>query len=156
MLSLTQTKSRCFNIKNMSKDKILELDQKLSSQRQEWSSTIRSLAAGLKSLNGMEETIANVLSSRQTLVDQIAYINVKIKQQKTKISGRYREAYIRYFEYDYKLGEKQKERFIENDLADDNMILSHLENQLEFLRDSVKTLDNMGFAIRNRLALKDL
>jgi chromosome segregation ATPase len=140
----------------MSKDKILELDQKLSSQRQEWSSTIRSLAAGLKSLNGMEETIANVLSSRQTLVDQIAYINVKIKQQKTKISGRYREAYIRYFEYDYKLGEKQKERFIENDLADDNMILSHLENQLEFLRDSVKTLDNMGFAIRNRLALKDL
>lgn len=140
----------------MSKDKILELDQKLSSQRQEWSSTIKSLAAGLKKLNGMEETIANVLSSRQTLVDQIAYINVKIKQQKTKISGRYREAYIRYFEYDYKLGEKQKERFIENDLADDNMILSHLENQLEFLRDSVKTLDNMGFAIRNRLALKDL
>lgn len=156
MLSLTQTKSRCFNIKNMSKDKILELDQKLSSQRQEWSSTIKSLAAGLKKLDGMEETIANVLSSRQTLVDQIAYINVKIKQQKTKISGRYREAYIRYFEYDYKLGEKQKERFIENDLADDNMILSHLENQLEFLRDSVKTLDNMGFAIRNRLALKDL
>jgi chorismate mutase len=140
----------------MSKDKILELDQKLSSQRQEWSSTIKSLAAGLKKLDGMEETIANVLSSRQTLVDQIAYINVKIKQQKTKISGRYREAYIRYFEYDYKLGEKQKERFIENDLADDNMILSHLENQLEFLRDSVKTLDNMGFAIRNRLALKDL
>ena len=27
---------------------------------------------------------------------------------------------------------------------------------LEFLKESVKTLDNMGFAIRNRLALKDL
>jgi hypothetical protein len=36
------------------------------------------------------------------------------------------------------------------------MILSHLENQVEFFKDSVKTLDNMGFAIRNRLALKDL
>jgi len=34
--------------------------------------------------------------------------------------------------------------------------LSHLENQMDWLRDSVKTLDNMGFAIRNRLALKDL
>ena len=104
----------------------------------------------------MEETIANVLSSRQTLVDQIAYINVKIKQQKKTISSKYREAYIRYYNYDYKLGEKQKEKFLENDLADDNMILSHLENQLEWLKDSVKTLDNMGFAIRNRLALKDL
>lgn len=140
----------------MSNEKILALDQKLGAQRIEWSNTIRGLAAGLKNLNGMEETIANVLSSRQTLVDQIAYINVKIKQQKKVISARYREAYIRYYEYDYKLGEKQKERFIENDLGDENMILSHLENQLDWLKDSVKTLDNMGFAIRNRLALKDL
>ena len=140
----------------MSNEKILALDQKLGAQRTEWANTIRGLAAGLKNLNGMEETIANVLSSRQTLVDQIAYINVKIKQQKKVISARYREAYIRYYEYDYKLGEKQKERFIENDLGDENMILSHLENQLDWLKDSVKTLDNMGFAIRNRLALKDL
>ena len=81
---------------------------------------------------------------------------MKIKEQKSKISIRYREAYIRYYEYDYKLGEKQKEKFIETDLADPNMILSHLENQMDFFKESVKTLDNMGFAIRNRLALKDL
>ena len=41
-------------------------------------------------------------------------------------------------------------------MADENMVLSHLENQLEFFRDSVKTLDNMGFAIRNRLSLNGL
>jgi|TARA_B110000046_G_C12746311_1_gene294801 hypothetical protein len=140
----------------MDSKKILILDQKLSAQRNEWSVTIRELAQGLRHLNGMEAVIANVLSSRQTLVDQMAYINVKIKQQKKVIAGKYREAYIRYYNYDYKLGEKQKEKFLENDLADDNMILSHLENQMDWLRDSVKTLDNMGFAIRNRLAIKDL
>lgn len=140
----------------MSKEKIQQLDQKLSAQRQEWSDTIRALATGLKKVDGMEEVIANVLSTRQTIVDQIAYLNVKIKEQKTVVAARYREAYIRYYNYDYKLGEKQKEKFLENDLADDNMILSHLENQLEFYRDSVKTLDNMGFAIRNRLSLNGL
>ena len=140
----------------MSNEKILALDQKLSAQRNEWSVTIRNLAQSLRNLNTMEVTIADVLSSRQTLVDQMAYINVKIKQQKKTIAARYREAYTRYYNYDYKLGEKQKEKFLENDLADDNMILSHLENQMDWLRDSVKTLDNMGFAIRNRLALKDL
>ena len=36
------------------------------------------------------------------------------------------------------------------------MILSLLENQVDFYRESVKTLDNMGFAVRNRLAIKDL
>ena len=73
----------------MSNEKILSLDQKLSAQRNEWSATIRSLAQSLRNLNTMEVTIADVLSSRQTLVDQMAYINVKIKQQKKTISARY-------------------------------------------------------------------
>ena len=140
----------------MSREKILELDQKLTAQRTTWSNNIKELAKSLKSVNGMEETIAGVLSSRQTMVEQIAYLNTKIKEQKNTINSRWREAYIRYYEYDYKLGEKQKERFIENDLVQDNTKLALLENQLDFMRESVKTLDNMGFAIRNRLALKDL
>lgn len=140
----------------MSKEKILELDKKLSTQRTNWSNKIKELAKGLKNINQLESVISDVLSTRQILIDNMAYINVKVKEQKATIASRYREAYIRYYEYDYKLGEKQKERFIETDLRDENMILSHLENQLEFLKESVKTLDNMGFAIRNRLALKDL
>jgi|TARA_Y100000389_G_C17325294_1_gene445234 hypothetical protein len=140
----------------MTKENILALDGKLSRQRTEWTNNIKKLAQSLRNLNLMEETIAEVLSSRQSLVEQMSYLNMKVKEQKAKVAIRYREAYIRYYEYDYKLGEKQKERFIETDLADENMILSHLENQVEFFKDSVKTLDNMGFAIRNRLALKDL
>lgn len=140
----------------MSKEVILALDKKLSSQRTEWTNNIKELSQSLRRLNQLEETIAEVLSSRQSLVEQISYLNMKVKEQRNKVNVRYREAYLRYYEYDYKLGEKQKEKFIETDLADENMILSHLENQVEFFRDSVKTLDNMGFAIRNRLALKDL
>lgn len=140
----------------MSKEKILALDSKLSEQRTEWSNRIKELAQNLRHLNTLEITIADVLSSRQMLIDQIAYINVKIREQKARLNTRYRDAYIRYYEYDYKLGEKQKEKFIENDLESDNTILAHLENQLDFFKESVKTLDNMGFAIRNRLALKDL
>ena len=140
----------------MSKENILALDRKLSGQRTEWTRIIKGLAQSLRNINELEVTIAEVLSSRQSLVEQMSYINMKVKEQKAKIAIRYREAYIRYYEYDYKLGEKQKERFIETDLATENMILSHLENQVEFFRDSVKTLDNMGFAIRNRLSLKDL
>jgi chromosome segregation ATPase len=140
----------------MSKENILALDRKLSGQRTEWTRIIKGLAQSLRNINELEVTIAEVLSSRQSLVEQMSYINMKVKEQKAKIAIRYREAYIRYYEYDYKLGEKQKEKFIETDLATENMILSHLENQVEFFRDSVKTLDNMGFAIRNRLSLKDL
>lgn len=138
------------------KEKILALDKKLSDQRKEWTLKIQDLSKSLRYINGMEDTIAMVLSNRQIMIDQIAYINVKIKEQQRRINDRYREKYLEYYNFDYKLSEKQKDRFIESDLADENMMLSHLQNQLEFFRESVKTLDNMGFAIRNRLAIKDL
>lgn len=138
------------------KEKILALDGKLSEQRKEWTLKIQDLSKSLRYINGMEDTIAMVLSNRQIMIDQIAYINMKIKEQQRRINDRYREKYIEYYNFDYKLSEKQKDRFIEADLADENIMLSHLQNQLEFFRESVKTLDNMGFAIRNRLALKDL
>ncbi len=139
-----------------SKDKIIAIDKKLSDQRTMWTSKIGDLSKSLRYINGMEDTIAMVLSNRQILIEQIAYINVKIKEQKRKLAERYREKYLEYYNFDYKLGEKQKEQFIQADLADEGIILSHLENQLDFFKESVKTLDNMGFAIRNRLALKDL
>jgi len=138
------------------KEKILALDGKLSEQRKEWTLKIQDLSKSLRYINGMEDTIAMVLSNRQIMIDQIAYINMKIKEQQRRINERYREKYLEYYNFDYKLSEKQKDRFIEADLADENIMLSHLQNQLEFFRESVKTLDNMGFAIRNRLALKDL
>ena len=137
-------------------DKILALDKKLSDQRSDWTIKIGDLSKSLRYINGIEDTIAMVLSNRQILIEHIAYINVKTKEQKRKLADRYREKYLEYYNFDYKLGEKQKEQFIQADLADDGIILSHLENQLEFFKESVKTLDNMGFAIRNRLALKDL
>ena len=137
-------------------DKILALDKKLSDQRSDWTIKIGDLSKSLRYINGIEDTIAMVLSNRQILIEHIAYINVNTKEQKRKLADRYREKYLEYYNFDYKLGEKQKEQFIQADLADDGIILSHLENQLEFFKESVKTLDNMGFAIRNRLALKDL
>ena len=140
----------------MSKEKILALDEKLSSQRSSWSQNIKDLARSLRSINAMEETISGILSTRQTMVEQIAYLNTKIKEQKNNINSRWKEAYLRYYEYDYKLGEKQKERFIENDLVQEHTKLSLLENQLDLMKESVKTLDNMGFAVRNRFAIKDL
>tara|TARA_A100001037_G_scaffold303591_1_gene337986 strand:- start:7110 stop:7547 length:438 start_codon:yes stop_codon:yes gene_type:complete len=142
--------------KEVKKDKILQLDERLVEQREKWTVKITSLAKGIKSLNGMEEVIANILHTRQLLVEQLMYVQIKFKEQKKQLDLKWKDAWIRYYNYDYKLTDKIREKFIEAELADDRMILSLLENQIEFYRESVKTLDNMGFAVRNRLALKDL
>ena len=142
--------------KEAKKGKILQLDDRLVEQRTKWTAKITGLANGIKKLNGMEEVIADILHTRQLLVEQLMYVQIKFKDQKKQLDLKWKDAWIRYYNYDYKLTDKIREKFIEAELADDKMILSLLENQIEFYKESVKTLDNMGFAVRNRLALKDL
>jgi len=139
-----------------SENRITRLDRKLGEQRSNWTNKITELAHGIKHLNGMEIVIADILHTRQLLVEQLMYIQIKTKEQKKSIDVKWKEAWIRYYQYDYKLTDKIRAQFLEAELADDKMIHSLLENQVEFYRESVKTLDNMGFAVRNRLALKDL
>lgn len=138
------------------KNKITLLDEKLGEQRDKWSRKITALAHGIKTLNGMEIVIGDILQTRQLLVEQLMYIQIKAKEQKKQIDLKWKDAWIRYYNYDYKLTDKVRTQFLEAELADDKMIHSLLENQVEFYRESVKTLDNMGFAVRNRLAIKDL
>ena len=80
----------------------------------------------------------------------------RIRAQKTTVDQKYKQKWIEYYQYDYKLTDKQRERFIEADLADDKQLLELLETQKQFLEASVKTLDNMGFAIKNRLDISKL
>jgi len=138
------------------KNKITLLDEKLGEQRDKWSRKITALAHGIKTLSGMEIVIGDILQTRQLLVEQLMYIQIKTKEQKKQIDLKWKDAWIRYYNYDYKLTDKVRTQFLEAELADDKMIHSLLENQVEFYRESVKTLDNMGFAVRNRLAIKDL
>ena len=72
----------------MSKEVILALDKKLSAQRTEWTNNIKELSQSLRRLNQLEETIAEVLSSRQSLVEQISYLNMKVKEQRNKVNVR--------------------------------------------------------------------
>ena len=137
-------------------NRITLLDSRSGEQRGKWTNKITALANGIKTLSGMEVVIGDILQTRQLLVEQLMYIEIKKKDQKKQIDLKWKDAWIRYYNYDYKLTDKIREKFIEAELADDKMILSLLENQVDFYRESVKTLDNMGFAVRNRLAIKDL
>jgi hypothetical protein len=140
----------------MSNNKIIELDEKLATERGTWTEKITALAERIKYINGLEDLMSEMLSYRQILVDRSAQMSVMIKKQKARMDVLWKEAFIKYYNFDYKLTDKQKEQFLVADMTEDHQKISLLETQLDFYRESVKTLDNMGFALRNRLALKDL
>ena len=137
-------------------EKLIKLDEYLDSQRIEWTSKIRQLSEDLKHGSNLEEVSAYTLSYRQIMVEQLASIGTKIRSQKSACDRLYKQKWIEYYNYDYKLTDKQRERFLEADMADDKHMLELLETQKAFLEGSIKTLDNMGFAIKNRLDISKL
>lgn len=133
------------------KERIIQLDEYLSKQREDWTLKIKGLTEDLKLGNNLEEVSAYTLSYRQVLVELLATMGNKIRSQKSTIDKKYKEKWIEYYSFDYKLTDKQREKFVEADIADDSHILELLQTQKSFIEGSVKTLDNMGFAIKNRL-----
>lgn len=138
------------------KEKILKLDEFLGKQRLEWTQKIKELTDQLKRGINLEEVSSYTLSYRQILVEHLASMSNRIRTQKSTVDRKYKEKWLEYYNFDYKLTDKQKERFIDADLADDKHMLDLLESQKSFLEGSIKTLDNMGFAIKNRLDMSKL
>ena len=138
------------------KERISQLDEYLSKQRDEWTQKIKQLTSDLKLGNNLEEVSAYTLSYRQILVEQLATMGNKIRSQKSVIDKKYKEKWMEYYSFDYKLTDRQREKFVEADIADDTHILELLQTQKSFIEGSVKTLDNMGFAIKNRLDMSRL
>ena len=137
-------------------EKLVKLDEYLDQQRLEWTQKIKDLTEDLKHGQNLEKVSAYTLSYRQIMVEQLASLGSRIRTQKSTVDRLYKQKWIEYYNYDYKLTDKQRERFLEADLADDKHMLELLETQKSFLEGSVKTLDNMGFAIKNRLDISKL
>ena len=133
------------------KEKILKLDEYLGKQRLEWTDKIKALTEDLKLGNNLEQVSSYSLSYRQILVENLTSMSIRIRAQKTSVDQKYKQKWIEYYNYDYKLTDKQREKFLLADLAEDNQLLELLESQKSFFEATVKTLDNMGFAIKNRL-----
>lgn len=137
-------------------NKVVKLDAYLNDQRQEWTLKIRELAKCFKSVEKLNQAMVEIPSYRQILIEQIAQLNIKIKQQDSSLAKKYKAKFVSYYEYDYKLTDKQKESFIKADMSEDGMVRNLLETQMEFMRESVKTLDNMSWAVRNKVQINSL
>ena len=138
------------------KSKIILLDDYLGTQRTEWTDRIKDLTVKLKRGLELDEVSSYTLSYRQILVEQLATMCSKIRSQKSTCQKAYKTKWIEYYNFDYKLTDKQREKFIDADISEEKHILDLLESQKNFIEGSIKTLDNMGFAIKYRLDIGKL
>ena len=97
-----------------------------------------------------------MLSYRQILLDKVSEFKTIIYKRTGSLDKYYRTQYREYtLNYDIKLSSSEKNSFIKAELAALRTQINILESHVSYYQECIKTLDNMAFAIRNRIRLND-
>lgn len=133
-----------------------ELEKRLLKDRNDWKDNIQRLVQKLKSLSNLAECQVEMLSYRQILLDKIIDLKHVIYKRNASWEKYYKSLYRDYtLNYDIKLTAGEKNQFIKADLGSLKNQVEILQSHIDYYQECIRTLDNMAFAIKNRIKLED-
>ena len=137
-------------------EKLLAIEEKLQSQRDEWGVKIIDLVKKIKDVNLLNEAQVDMLSYRHMLIEILTKYRIRVRKSQTTYEKQFKSRFISYYNFDYKINDKQKVDMVNADLYFYRRQIGLLESQVDFFKESVNTLDKMGFAIKNRVNFEEI
>jgi len=133
-----------------------ELESRFLKDRTDWKNNIQNLVHKIKNVRELSDCQVDMLSYRQMLLDKIADLKNVIYKRNAAWEKYYKTQYREYtLNYDIKLTGGEKHQFIKADLGSLKNQIDILQTHVEYYLECIKTLDNMAFAIRNRIRLEE-
>jgi hypothetical protein len=137
--------------------KVSELEQALETERGEFGVKINDLIPMLNRIDKISEAQVLMLSYRHMLVDKL--IKYRAASYKKKANDQnYRKLRYEYYktQHDVRLDYREINQFVDSDMALRTRQTDLLENQISFYSQCIETLDKMGFAIKNKIAVEEI
>jgi len=136
-------------------DKILS---RLEESEKYWNNTIENLSGKLVcSAKDVIPLQAEIISVRQELSEQIKRMSYEIFKIVSKIKVLRKQSFEWYStKYQIVITGTEKAKLIEWDLHHSDHQKSILDNHVEFLRDTLKNIDNLNYAVKNKITLYQL
>ena len=135
-----------------------ELRKQLEESEKYWNTSIETLSKKLiKPVQESVQTQAEAISMRQILTEQIknmSYQSYKFKQKMKQFEKEKLEFYL--FGYQIKTTSGEKVKLIEADIAAYQYRMDIFDIHVNFLRETQKDIDNINFAIKNKITLYQL
>lgn len=135
-----------------------ELRKQLEESEKYWNTSIENLSKKLiKPVQESVQTQAEAISMRQILTEQIknmSYQSYKFKQKVKQFEKERLEFYL--FGYQIKTNSGEKVKLIEADIAAYQYRMDIFDIHVNFLRETQKDIDNINFAIKNKITLYQL
>jgi threonine synthase len=146
---------------NKTKETNDKLEEFFNDKRNEWNKSIeplfKSLSIDLSNPSNSKQildTQSIALTFRQQINEQINFFLNKRSKETTKIKKLRQDKFVFYatgFGIKTNLGEKGI--LIDAHLAESDRTLEVIESYIQFLRDSAKNLESLGFAVKNMIEL---
>ena len=138
-----------------------KLEEYFNDKRVEWSKNVdplfKSLSLDLSNPTNSKtilDTQAIALSYRQMLNEQINFFLNKRSREMTKIKKLKQDKFIFYATgFGVKTNMGEKGILIDGHLAENDRALEIIEAYISYMRDTVKNLESLGFAVKNMIEL---
>lgn len=131
-----------------------QLEIGLNKEREEWNGKVIELVNMMKDNKKLSEAQVFQLSYRQQVQERIAKYKILVEKKQGELDkqtvSRYRDYMLNY---DIKLNDKEKSAFVSADCTALKQQVNMMRIQINFFEECVKTLDNFGFAVRNKIEI---
>ena len=141
-----------------SKEEKKSMDVLFLEEREHWTEILQSHGYLFKDIMKVGELQIKIYSDRQRLVEKIHYYLSALSKYTTKYKKKKSELFVKYTQASDLLLKTGAEKAIMID-ADISVLKEKMDNiefQIEFLKETVKTVDSIIYGIKNRIDLEKM
>jgi coenzyme F420-reducing hydrogenase alpha subunit len=136
-----------------------EINKKIAESTIYWNAVIKNLTD--RTRGDIKDVVIEVqpdaISQRQIVAEEVKTYAVKIHKLVAKVKMLSKAKYEFYAtSYQIKTSGAEKLKLIEYDLAQHQEFINELDEHVNFLRDTAKNLDNVNYAVKNRIELANI
>lgn len=131
-----------------------ELEKRFKKEREEWNEKMFDVINSIKDNKKLTEAQVIQLSYRQIIMDKLTEYRVlcdKRQESYDKLIQKRADTYEN--QSARKLSAVDKKMYLAGDYASLNRQIKLIDRQICYLEETVKTLDNLGFAIKNKIEI---
>jgi len=132
-----------------------QIHKRFAVEREDWTSKVSEMAERLRDIYSLGDLLTDLYSQRQIALEY----SHTLMGHMTKINKIYREKKVERFDfytrqYDIRLDKDPKNDRIAADLTDIVERRELLQNHLDYMRETIRTVDGLCYAVKHRMELE--
>lgn len=130
------------------------LEERFKDERTDWNNKIISLIETIKHTSKLSESQVIQLSYRQMIQDKLAEYRILHEKRQEMLDKQTADRFREYkLSYDIKLSSSETQMFVQSDCKALKLQIKMIHTQIVYFEESIKTLDNIGYAIKNKIEI---